>query len=355
MKIPVVTVCIPSHGGRGSYTAQLLKTLTRASEEVVGDVEIIVVDDSLDAESIALSDVCHTHKAVYLRGPRSAGAKRNIAARHARSELLFFIDSDCLAVDSTLTTHLEFMREVGPAVAGVVGLIRMCDPEDGVWHTIRGSQFHNPCFDYAERYDTVGWGTTANLLVRRDIFLKAHGFDETSFTAVGGEDVDLGLRITDAGYTWLTNADALVLHRRGNVTRLKQIIDRLFTYGRADVFLSHRHPRYRRQHLNPYAGAAVIGLGIFGIGRPRLALAAVPTTVAAVLLAETRRRSRSGRTIYGGQNSQAKGNFREQLTWVIVDSAFDAGIVAEAVRRRQLALAFNRFNYVPINYFPLRS
>jgi len=53
-------------------------------------------------------------------------------------------------------------------------------------------------FGWPRRFERVGWAATSNLLVRRAVLLELGGFDETTLTVVGGEDVDFGLRLTGA-------------------------------------------------------------------------------------------------------------------------------------------------------------
>lgn len=351
MTDPVITVCIPTHAERGLYIDELLQSLRCSIEELGEPVEIIVVDSAASPESGTVEAASARHGARYLRGPISAGAKRNIAARAASARLLFFIDSDCLASRSTLVAHYRAISGAPETVAGIVGLTRMVGEETKVWHQIRGSQFHNPCFDFATRYTAVSWGTTANLLVRRDVFLKCGGFDESSFTSVGGEDVDLGLRISDAMYDWMTSADALVFHRRDNITQLRQIVRRLYTYGRADVFLGDRHPRFRTWHANPYAVGALVGLGMLATGRARSTVPAGVLGASAMMVWEVYRRGRSVRSAYGDLDRAVVGSLCERARWVAVDSAFDAGILVESVRRGMPWRAFTRFDYADPDRF----
>lgn len=346
---PILSVCIPTHTGRADYTMELLDTLQRAQQHVHGAVETIVVDDDSTDAADRLRARCQKLGVTYLRGPRSAGAKRNLAVEHACAELVLFIDSDCLATDTLLAAHLAAMRDAEPDVAGVVGLIQMDGEPTGVWHTIRGSHYHNPCFDYAHQYRHVGWGTTANLLVRRKVFRSVNGFDQSSYTAVGGEDVDLGLRISDAGYTWRTGPHALVIHRRDTITTLRQVTQRLFTYGRADTFLSHQHPHHQTLYVNPYAAAVLATIS--GRWHPTRMLARGALTAAAALVAEGVRRRYSSSSIYGDHTQRPDGTLREHALWVLTDSAFDAGILAESVRRGRPARAFHRFTYAPPKYF----
>lgn len=344
-----LSVCIPTHTGRGPLVAELLGCVVQSTRHISEPVEVLVIDDATGREAEQVERRCTAVGAQYLRGPRSAGLKRNIAAATARYDILFFVDSDCLVTPRTLAAHLASLREAPSDVAGVVGLTEMSGEITKVWRTIEGSQFHNPCFDFAERYVQVGWGTTANLSVRREVLLTAGGFAAGSFTLVGGEDVDFGLRVTRLGYRWVTSAEALVLHRRSPITQLGHVAERLFTYGRADVFLADQHRDRRDTHLNPYAIGLVglVGTLLTSGKVRRAALATAGVLPIATLVAEARRRRTSSDTLYGAR-SQVSGrrSLLHDLRSTIIDSLFDAGITWEAVRRRRPLSAFVRFGYV---------
>src|SRR5262249_12806404 len=149
---------------------------------------------------------CVERRARYLRGPRSAGAKRNVAGAAATEEILLFVDSDCIAQRSTIEEHLRVLRQAPADVAGVAGATRMTGRPKDSWGVLEYCQRYNTCFDFAELYQRVAWATTSNLSVRRPVFESVGGFDEATFTLAGGEDVDLGIRVTERGYRWVTNA-----------------------------------------------------------------------------------------------------------------------------------------------------
>lgn len=355
-----LTVCIPTHTGRSAMTAELLDTVVEAARDLAEPLEIVVVDDSTGREATAVVRKCDEVGARYLRGHKSVGLKRNLAAREARHDLLLFVDSDCLVTDATLRLHLEALRNAQEDVAGIVGLTEMHGEVTRVWRQIEGTQFHNPCFDFPDRYTEVGWGTTANLSVRRDVLIEVGGFATGSFTLVGGEDVDFGLRVTKSGYRWVTNRDAVVLHRRSPIKSLDHVFGRLFTYGRADVFLMDQHPERADPHLNPYTlGLVALLAGIVaGRTKRRIGAAAAIAVPLVTLTGEAIRRARSNRTLYGDRAIGDSANRRRilhHLKGAVIDSSFDAGLAWEALRRGKLGRAFTRFTYVDDETFSARE
>jgi hypothetical protein len=292
-----------------------------------------------------------------LRGPRPAGAKRNLAARLASYNSLLFIDSDCLATSDLLTGHVAALATAGADVAGVAGRTVMYGAKTALWQALDYSRLYNTCFDFAETYEQVGWGVTCNLSVRRDVFTRLGGFDESAFTLIGGEDVDLGARACDLGYRWVTSVEATAMHRRDSLMRYRQVVAKLFTYGRADVFLTSRHPRRRTWQANPFALGALAGLATLPlVALAPLLLLVVPAAAAvppvAAVVADLLRRGRPRATVYGPAVApfppRSDGRLRHvwrHLTGAVVDQAFNAGIVWEALRRWRPALAMCAFVY----------
>lgn len=298
-----LSVCVPTHAGRGSLVVDLLDTVVDASARLTEPVEILVVDDSNGAESTAVARKCDETGALYLRGPRSAGVKRNVAASHARYDLLFFVDSDCLLARETLETHVRELRAAPSDIAGIAGRTEMVGDMTRVWQALDRSRVYNTGFDFTDAFEEVAWSATCNLSVRRDVFEKVGGFAEDSFTPVGGEDVDLGIRVVDDGFRWLTSPTAIVYHRRDPSVRFHHALRKLFTFGRADVFLTQRHTRRRQAQgepvLRPHRGGA---------------------TMASI----------------GG---------------ALLDAAFHAGVAWEAARRVRPGLALRRFPYTDARGF----
>ncbi|GAA2367735.1 hypothetical protein Cme02nite_28450 [Catellatospora methionotrophica] len=324
-----MTVCVPTHRGRLRHVSELLASLLVAARAVDAPVEIIVVDDSPEPEFQALRCRCVQLGVRHLRGPRAAGAKRNLAVRAASHDVLLFVDSDCVATPELIVGHLAALAGAPADVAGVAGATIWSGDRTPLWQILDFSRLYQNAGDVAARYTQVGWGTTSNLCVRREAFVRLGGFDEGAFTVVGGEDVDLGVRACDQGYRWLTCARAAVLHQRDAAGRWSQVLAKQFTYGRADVFLSSRHRHRRTWRANPVAislMAMVFAVAGVRTGLPPWVLlgAAVPVLVA---LPRT-----------GPQLVRRWGG-------ALVDLAFDAGITWEALRQGRPVSAVCTFVY----------
>lgn len=171
--------------------------------------------------------------------------------------------------------------------------------------------------------------------------------------------MELGLRVAARGYRWITDQAALVLHRRDPISRLSHVLHRLFTYGRADVYLGHRFPERRVFHLNPYS-AGLVTLLTMALARGRARRFAVPgglLAAAGVVAAEAWRRRGSTSSIYGDRSPgpRPSDSFWYHLKGAAIDSGFDAGIAWEGLRRGQPLWALARFDYVDEHLFVPRK
>lgn len=157
-------------------------------------IEIIIVDDGSDDRSAdRIGESIGEQVALHRLSTNSGRAiARNAGAARASGELLLFMDCDCLPAGAGfIAAHLRHFEESAVACTGpVVGTGR------GFWHTFqvasatRRAALHARGITYS--------GSTQNLMVRRDSFVAAGGFDET-FRAYGFEDRDLLIRLAAQG------------------------------------------------------------------------------------------------------------------------------------------------------------
>jgi len=171
------------------------------------DYEIILVDngstDGTEKMVASLSPPCHL---LYLheerRGPHIA---RNLGIKHAKGEIVIFVDSDILAPPNFIAEHLRFHKKYGDKVI-------VSGP------TVRTSNLMDDFSDIEKRkkkkkfFDWSGPSfITSNLSVRRKYLLEVGGFDE-DFEGMGWHDWDLGLRLTKIGLVAKRNLNAIVYH-----------------------------------------------------------------------------------------------------------------------------------------------
>ncbi|MEV0127911.1 glycosyltransferase [Dactylosporangium sp. NPDC050688] len=313
-----LSVVVPVKG-RVPQLRRLLESLREAATACQEPVEVLVVDDSEPADAQAHRDNCAELRARYLRGPRHVGAKRNEGVRAAAHDLILFIDSDCLATPQLLQRHTKTLRDAGEGVGAVAGPTFVQGVQNAVFRVMARSKLLNSAFEWPAQASRVGWATTSNLAVRRDAFEAVGGFAPRPLTVVGGEDVDLGLRLTAAGHGIVCDADAVVVHDKSSIEHLGTVCRRLVTYGRSGQWLLDVHPHRGRPKLNrvsTLAATAVAG-GVTAPVSGGAGLLLLPAVAAVLLAVDTKERL--------GDDAPTVRALAESVACAGLDWCFDLG------------------------------
>jgi GT2 family glycosyltransferase len=186
---PRLSFIVPFHRGL-SDLAQCLRALdTRPL-----DSELIVVADGATEDYGPLA-AHHGAHIVAVPGPSGPAVARNAAVVAAAGDVLVFIDADVVVSKAGLTRIMHIFDE-RPQTAAVFGAYDDGPPDPGFM-----SQYKNLSHSFihhtsAMRASTFWAGFGA---VRREAFQRVGGFDER-FVRPSVEDIDLGYRLTSAGY-----------------------------------------------------------------------------------------------------------------------------------------------------------
>lgn len=160
--------------------------------------------------------------------------QRNLAAREARGELLYFLDDDSRPVPDLLKRCAAAFGDSGVAVVGGPSLTPASDTRlQRLFGAALSSLFGAGAV--RNRYRATGAlrRTTekelilCNLAFRRDLFLRLDGFDERLYPNEENELLD---RIAACGHT-LLHEPAMAVERSQRPT-LKAFMRQMFGYGR---------------------------------------------------------------------------------------------------------------------------
>jgi GT2 family glycosyltransferase len=206
-ELPLVSVIIPAKN-RPEFLTRLVASVRRQQGV---RTEIAIVDDGSDPPlgGFATDVTLVRHDA-----SRGACASRNDGLDVTRGELIAFFDDDAeLARDDVLARACAWLR--GRTRAGAVGF-RQTDAQ-GATRGVNPSSSREPCL--APVFYTYG------CLIRRKVFEEVGRFAEPFFYYY--EEMELSLRVLDAGYEIIYDPEVAVIHHESEVGRNWRRISRL--------------------------------------------------------------------------------------------------------------------------------
>ncbi len=262
----LVTVVIP--------VRDRARQLARCLEALEEGVAVRIVDDGSQQQGEAIAAIAARHGARLIRRPCSGGpaAARNAALDGMESEIVAFLDSDCVPSRDWLRLLVGHFAD--PALGAVAPRVRPAGASAPRRRrrAIASYLAARSPLDMGARPAAVRPGAavayvpSAALLVRRSAL--GQGFDESLRY---GEDVDLVWRLHDAG--WSVRYDPSVTVEHDEPSTLAAMLARRFHYGCSAGPLAARHGR--RVAPSALRRAAVAGTALALCGRPRLGAALV--------------------------------------------------------------------------------
>lgn len=244
MPRPDVSTIVPFHGTPAELSEALARLATL--ERQAGD-EVVVVWNS----NQILPDLPSLPKSIsILAAPDQASSyyARNVGVRATSNDWLLFMDADCSPAPGLLGLYFaegDLPDDVGIVAGDVIGVAgdTLVERYTIERHHIRqASLIENK---------PLGFGMTANLLVRRRVWAALNGFAEG---VVSGGDADFCWRAQLAGVALAFNPEASVSHfHRQSVRALWQQFDK---YGRGDRWLGARHGHARARRRPPLVDLA---------------------------------------------------------------------------------------------------
>ncbi|NOJ79788.1 glycosyltransferase [Myxococcus xanthus] len=238
-----------------------LGTWWRGLGEDQRPLELIVVDD---ASHVPVEFVAEEVR-ILQGGGRGPACARNVGWRAAKGPWVAFLDSDCLPAAGWPASFAAGWR----GEVAVQGAVRAMGKDwlssyyesQGVLRPMAWTEDGRPQYLIS-----------ANCLVHRDALERIGGFGER-FPLAAGEDVDLGLRLSQIGeLRWC--ADASVAH--DFEPSMRAFVRRFLRYGRGNRMLAEGQPESTGDFFSPrpflpllrrpenflLAGLAFVALGV---------------------------------------------------------------------------------------------
>ncbi|HEX8546688.1 MAG TPA: glycosyltransferase [Cytophagaceae bacterium] len=231
--MPEYSIIIPVYN-RPAEVKELLESLVVQSAK---NFEIIVVEDgsSERCDDVVKNFSSHLDISYYYKPNSGPGDSRNYGISKCKSDFFIFFDSDCIIPPHYFQTVNSFFKIFLPECYGGPDRAHphFTPLQKAISYTmtslfttggIRGGKtkgFHPRSF---------------NMGFSRKVFDATNGYSKMRF----GEDVDLSLRIEEAGFNSYLIEDAYVFHKRR--TDFKKFYKQIYNSGIARINLHKRHP-----------------------------------------------------------------------------------------------------------------
>ena len=185
-----ISIIIPVHNGGSNFKRCLtaVNQLTPQPQEV-----IVVANGDTDGSWLTAKQL----GATIIRIPTAVGPgiARNIGARSAKGNYLLFIDADVEIQPTTLTQVVNVFEQY-PHLTAIIGSYDDSPDAKNFLSQYRNLLHHHIHQSSHEHASTFWAGCGA---IDRDIFLAMGGFDQR-YRRPCIEDIELGYRLTQAGY-----------------------------------------------------------------------------------------------------------------------------------------------------------
>jgi glycosyltransferase involved in cell wall biosynthesis len=218
----VISIIIPARNEALRIGAQL----AALAPQLDADTEVIVADNgSTDGTVRAVNEWADRMpvRVVDAGARRGQAAARNIAAATARGDLLVFVDAD----DVVLPNYVDAWRSIDDSVAFASGPVIFFGSDEAPPRTSDRAPKQLPI-----QMGFLRYALGANCAVRRAVFERSGGFDETYPPS---EDVELSWRLQLMGVPLTFVPDAVVAKREAATFR--STIHQYFRYGERDPYL----------------------------------------------------------------------------------------------------------------------
>lgn len=201
-KIPnFVSIVIPAYNEE--------KNIGRCLDSIVSmnlakdTYEVIIVDNGSTDKTYAIASSFNTKISITILVHTlvNIATLRNIGVAHSKGDIIAFVDADCTVSNSWIETALEHFKDDKVGAVGCSVNI----PENGSWVSrvwdLNVSKKRKPGFTRSL--------PTGNLFVRKALFSKIKGFDESLST---NEDFDFCFRLQNEGFNILSDPNIKVIH-----------------------------------------------------------------------------------------------------------------------------------------------
>jgi glycosyltransferase involved in cell wall biosynthesis len=253
---PRISAIIPAYNAQGT----IIRALDSIQAQTFPCAEVIVVDDASSDETFALVQDYHKMpiNAFRLEKNTGAAAARNFGVENATGNLIAFLDADDEWLPQKLERQVEAFNQdasvtfvscdsdlISPAGCNLGNIYRGQKVVSGVaaWKTL-----------LADNYIT-----TPSVLVKRDAFTEAGGFNRSLKIA---EDQDLWIRLAEMGSLGYVFESLVHVHERRESLSAGSFTDQLtYTLPMIEGHLGRLSPQLSTAEIRNIRGRRLLRLG----------------------------------------------------------------------------------------------
>lgn len=194
---PYVSIIIPSYNAQKSIVL-LLSSIYKSLKVDKLQIEVLVIDDCshdetiLTVEKFILNHTKISIKILALKKNKGPAHARNIGARHASGTILFFLDSDVVLHTNSLFELIYSFHD--PDIHALTGVWDKKQTNHAFFPKFKALRDWSYWINERDPKNYYYLFSTRVAAIKRDLFLRLGGFDETYKTALV-EDIELTYRI----------------------------------------------------------------------------------------------------------------------------------------------------------------
>ncbi|MEM1717694.1 MAG: glycosyltransferase [Desulfurococcaceae archaeon] len=256
MNIRFSVVVIAKNELRIRYTLESLVRQSVKPWEV-----IVVVDDPNDISAAVAKEYVHALpiKVVVNDVPGFGGARAS-GVNAANSDIIAFIDADCIADEMWIENYTKLFEERQDVLVQVGGNFSIKDPSEV--DMVRSGKIKAPFSDFE---------FTQNMAFRREVIDITGNFDP--WFNEGGEDLDFFIRLKKSGIVIHKNPRAIVYHLTAGIRLRKAWRD---GKSRAKNFIKHGKAQLKDAYICFFHAFSLFAfIVLLATGKMQLALLAI--------------------------------------------------------------------------------
>ncbi|WP_346290803.1 glycosyltransferase [Sphaerothrix gracilis] len=175
------------------------------SQDLAGNFEIIVVDNNSTDNSREVVATFEQVRSVIEDEIQNAAATRNQGIAQAAGEIIAFTDADCVPRQNWLTQGIKALQTSQADFIGGRVVVEPLTPQSST------AEMLDTLYSFSQKNLIKNYraAMTGNLMIKKSAITKIGWFDETLNEL---EDIDLGMRLSAAGFAIAYAPDCIVSH-----------------------------------------------------------------------------------------------------------------------------------------------